>query len=429
MGLKCQLLGHAYGSPEVERSREEQGDEVVVTVRNVKICERCADEQVVNQTKEVTTVRSPTDVGLETTGSSSAAAEPAEQPPGNAPGAAADETDTPDSPVTPVEPEAAGSATPDPAVSPEAETEAPVDTGVDSAGEPAVEPAVDQIDDGFVGDKSVGAPEDSDTAAPDDEPDDTGGQTGDAAEPADETNVSADATDDGWETGSDDWGDVDADIDDAVILDGEETHQDEVQWPEASEADPEASKSDRTDSEAEWAGETEDFGDESEPSDGHAEDAEIIDAEGDAAGWSTHDGESTGSWPDHDGTDEGNSAAPNDDVDAEFGGEGLTPEANGSATAESGGADGVAVRASNGHTTGESSGAEADAISTEADAETDEGFIRATESESSESDVPDGRVEFYCPNCRYAEAAGDSSMRAGDICPECKRGYIDERET
>ena len=427
MGLKCQLLGHTYGNPEVERSREEQGEEVVVTVRNLKVCERCGDEQIVNQTKEVTTVRSPTDVGLETTESASTPADPVEQPPGNAPGTAADGTDTPDSPVTPVEPDAAGSATPDPAASPEPETDASSDAGADSAGEPGVEPAVDQIDDGVVADEAVGTPEDNETTAPDDGPDGTE-EGSDVAEPADETSVSADATDDGWETGSDGWSDVDADIDDAVILDGEETHQDEVQWPEASEAGPEASESDPTGSEAEWAGETGEFDDESESSDGHSEDAEIIDTEGDATEWPTHDGESTGSWPDHDGTDEGYAAAPNADVDAEFDGEGLTPEVNGSATAESGGVDGVAVRASNGHTTGESGGAEADTVSTEADAETDEGFVRATESESAEADVPDGRVEFYCPNCGYAQAAGVSSMRAGDICPECKRGYIAERE-
>ena len=99
---------------------------------------------------------------------------------------------------------------------------------------------------------------------------------------------------------------------------------------------------------------------------------------------------------------------------------------NGSATADSAGVDGVAVRASNGHAAGESDAAAADAVSTEAD--TEEGFVRAAESASSGSDVPDGRVEFYCPNCGYAQAAGVSSMRAGDICPECKRGYIAERE-
>jgi hypothetical protein len=178
-----------------------------------------------------------------------------------------------------------------------------------------------------------------------------------------------------------------------------------------------------------------------EPADDRASDAEIIDA-GDGAAdaatgrepdeaatesWPDRDG-ATGSWPDHDGVDEGYAAAPNGDVDAEFGGEGLTPEVNGSTTADSAGVDGVAVHTSDGRAAGESSAADADA-GAGAGAGADEGFVRAAASAPSEPDVPDGQVEFYCPNCGYAGTAGASSMRAGDICPECKRGYIAERES
>lgn len=35
--------------------------------------------------------------------------------------------------------------------------------------------------------------------------------------------------------------------------------------------------------------------------------------------------------------------------------------------------------------------------------------------------------EYFCPDCGHAETVGASSMRKGDICPECYRGYIDER--
>ncbi len=35
--------------------------------------------------------------------------------------------------------------------------------------------------------------------------------------------------------------------------------------------------------------------------------------------------------------------------------------------------------------------------------------------------------EYFCPKCGHAERVGQSSMRKGDICPECMRGYIDER--
>jgi predicted RNA-binding Zn-ribbon protein involved in translation (DUF1610 family) len=61
------------------------------------------------------------------------------------------------------------------------------------------------------------------------------------------------------------------------------------------------------------------------------------------------------------------------------------------------------------------------------DPDAGQGFVRAGES-TTEADVPADRVEFYCPNCGYAQIAGTSSMRAGDICPDCKQGYIAERE-
>ena len=388
MGLKCRLLGHAYGNPEVERSREEQGDEVVVTVRNVRICERCGDERMVNQTREVTAVRSPDEVGLETTEPSSAAAEPAGRSAGDIPETAPSEADVTDSPVTPVEPESAGSAGPDPEASPGTEGESTPDAGVDDGDEPAVEPATDRIDDGVVADATVSAPGKQDGPAGDrDGPDVGGGAAADAGNDAEAgTGVNG-----GWETGSDEWDDVDADpdIDDAVILDAEETDHDEVQWPGASETDPE--------------GDT-------------------------ATGRAANEEGATRSWPDHDDADEGYAATPNGDVETEFGGEGLTPEVNGSAAPDSAGVDGITVRGSDGHAAGASQ-VGGDDTTPETDTGTGEGFVRAAESGHSGSDVPDGRVEFYCPNCGYEGTVGASSMRAGDICPECKRGYIAERES
>ncbi|WP_224447876.1 DUF7093 family protein [Haloprofundus salilacus] len=55
MGLRC-LLGHDFGEPELEREREENGEERVVTVREVKTCERCGETRVVSENKEVTAV-------------------------------------------------------------------------------------------------------------------------------------------------------------------------------------------------------------------------------------------------------------------------------------------------------------------------------------------------------------------------------------
>ncbi|QCJ47195.1 oxidoreductase [Haloprofundus sp. MHR1] len=55
MGLRC-LLGHDFGEPELEREREENGEEMVVTIREVKTCIRCGETRVVSENKEVTAV-------------------------------------------------------------------------------------------------------------------------------------------------------------------------------------------------------------------------------------------------------------------------------------------------------------------------------------------------------------------------------------
>jgi hypothetical protein len=40
---------------------------------------------------------------------------------------------------------------------------------------------------------------------------------------------------------------------------------------------------------------------------------------------------------------------------------------------------------------------------------------------------PGVETEYYCPNCGHTRPL-DSSLRTGDICPECQQGYIAERE-
>jgi DNA-directed RNA polymerase subunit RPC12/RpoP len=67
MGLKCSILGHRFEETEVERDREEQGSEVVTTIRELETCTRCGERQVVSENKEVTTLATPE----EPTGSSS----------------------------------------------------------------------------------------------------------------------------------------------------------------------------------------------------------------------------------------------------------------------------------------------------------------------------------------------------------------------
>lgn len=62
MGLKCSIFGCDYGETEVEREREEDGDEVIVTIRETETCKRCGDVNLVSENKEVTTMETAADI-------------------------------------------------------------------------------------------------------------------------------------------------------------------------------------------------------------------------------------------------------------------------------------------------------------------------------------------------------------------------------
>jgi len=62
MGLKCSVLGHTYGEATVEREREEQGSEVVITILERESCERCGETRIVSENKEVTSIETPSDI-------------------------------------------------------------------------------------------------------------------------------------------------------------------------------------------------------------------------------------------------------------------------------------------------------------------------------------------------------------------------------
>ena len=61
MSLKCSIFGHRFGDPVVERSRDESGSEVVITIQEIQTCGRCGHERVVSENKEVTTLETPDD--------------------------------------------------------------------------------------------------------------------------------------------------------------------------------------------------------------------------------------------------------------------------------------------------------------------------------------------------------------------------------
>ncbi len=47
------------------------------------------------------------------------------------------------------------------------------------------------------------------------------------------------------------------------------------------------------------------------------------------------------------------------------------------------------------------------------------------ESDGASDDIP---TELYCPRCDYVSAGDRESLRTGDICPDCRKGYLSERE-
>jgi len=298
MGFRC-LLGHDFGEPELEREREERGDEVIITVNEVKTCTRCGERQIVSENTEVTSLDQLTETASDETVSEPPAAEQAAAP---------------------------STASPE-----RAESVSTAGISLDET-EPTTEDAEVWTDD-------------------DDEPEDLGTATTANMTVDDVEAAAAEPASPGDET---DTVDVEAETDDGVILSDKPSTSDEDaerelgEWPEYE------------------TGKT-----------------------------ATED--DSGEWPTPKQEDEGFGAEEPTDPpeDMTFGG-GFTPEIT----------DDIEV----------------------ADDEDELSFTRAEEATVEyEPTVDDIQTEFYCPECELARQAGNSSMRAGDICPECKRGYISER--
>lgn len=300
MGLRC-LLGHDFADPEIEREREEEGEEMVVTVREVKTCTRCGETQIISENKEVTSIR------------------PAQ-------------SDEPDS----------------------------VETDDAAAG-------VEQ-DVGGWGDADAGSSSFDETTAGDD----------------------SSFVDDDFEPPQS------AEEDDGVILDDdseeEPAERQPGEWPDSGDVGREP---DRMPTLEEVEGQL---------------DADAADGETDA---NAAAGSEPSPWPEQQGEDEGFAAelhADDEDVDVDFGNK-LAPELGDDTTEEGYDAEFI--------------GNASDEAATH-DSGSSGGFAR-TETLSRE-DAADLQTEYYCPACEMTRAADKSSMRAGDICPECKHGYITERE-
>jgi hypothetical protein len=235
MGIKCSLLGHSFTGTSVEEEREEQGSEVVITIKEVETCERCGKTRVVSENKEVRSIES------------ASAVEGAEPEPEPGPDASASE-----SAGTP-----AGGSSPSPDID-AAEDDAEL---IEEAEQTESEPAPDPEPDTATSDAASGATEEP---APAQDPADTTAGT-------DDTGVDAAESHD----------------DDAVILDDDdedEPDREPGEWPEETRREDPGEAVDATDT-AEWPDEDGGDDDEWEPSESLT--SEIDEAEVKPAGSAT----------------------------------------------------------------------------------------------------------------------------------------------
>jgi hypothetical protein len=445
MGLRC-LLGHDYGDTRIEREREERGDELVVTVTEVEECSRCGETRVVSENTEVTRR------------SEAAAPEPNSDETDS--DAGADTRPTADRPMD-------DSSTGD------------TSSGGSATDSPSVDETVDVvIDEAESNDDFTGTP----TARPDSEPSGVGGEPSGATASAGETDGPTQT-----DPSTDDAEIIDAD-DSAPAT---EPDRDPGEWPEEDATHPadttvpdddaefvDADPVDESDAAADARRDVvEDVNPDGASTAPESEDTEIVDADAgataddsvgrgstadkpdetapgrhDTAGHETGPGGTTdhettddSGWPSHDedddqgydaevgaGDDTGEVSVDGSlrpdvdpetvaDEDVEFIESSPDPaprDTNGASgsheTEQDAGFDGLPedVAETAGSDTGASSGGSPDKSRPRVDLSTDQQDIDS---------------EYFCPDCGHAESVGTSSMRKGDICPECMKGYIDER--
>ncbi|ELY68482.1 DUF7093 family protein [Natrinema versiforme] len=364
MVLRCSLLGHDFGESEIEREREERGSEVVVTVQEYEECVRCGERSVISENTEVTSLTAGTDTR------DSLPDEP--------------ETEPPEPPVDAPDDAAAGEPDADAGF-----TDADADDGIELS---------DGDDAEFIdADDTASDADETETPQPDPSPN--------AAEPeptaADADVAAADATADADEIDLPTDENGEPVTDDGEILEDDEPSadrdrdRDHGEWPDSSDVGPpvgaESTPADwpddpvETDSEAESAVE--------------ATDANPAEVDDDAI-LLDDDGPTSAVGAAGDDTTDGTAAAATDAR---------------SVTAEPPAADQV----------------DAD-VDSDPDADSGTGIERAasapTPAESGGAPAGDVPTEFYCPRCDYVAAGDRGSLRTGDICPDCRKGYLSERE-
>ena len=379
MGLRC-LLGHEFSEPEIEREREETGEEAVTTVREVKTCARCGETRIVSENTEVTTIEQLADQA--TTAAASADPTPVDSTP-------ADPTPTDSTPAdpTPTDPTPADPTPADPTPTDRPDS---ADAGASSTG------SADRRSGYSADDRDA----DPNTARAFDDPDT------DDAEILDETarsSVGVDAADapadaPADESRADDTGPVAADDDGAELIDdGPASAHDE--------------STDRADSSAGADADRRGFGDAADDVDA-AEDADngVILDDADEAAPDANGERARGAWPAvEDSAPTESASAPTAWPEQRGADEGFSAETGDAADAET-----EYIEAPDRDVAGAAGG--------DAGSEIIDG-----ENPNMETPSVGAPTEYYCPECGMSAASEDNSMRAGDICPECKRGYVAER--
>ncbi|GAB7013843.1 DUF7093 family protein [Halolamina salina] len=429
MGLRC-LLGHDFGEPETERERNEEGNEVVVTVREVKTCERCGEKQVVSENKEITSIDQLRE---------SAAGEQPQEDSAPKVGIGTDaEEEWGDDDLTTGQTEPAT-----------AETE-PEQSGEESA---TVEPDEDPIERGVADiieqaekddDMLEQSPEEPDSASeptaeeaagdePEDESDDAPVHPGQRSAAAEESDAPDPAEDDGVildddaasppEEGRHQWEEEaspeEVPGDELSVGDASTPEEPDENDAEIIDASSSPSESSPAEPESEPSTPEDEPQGSSTPSAVESEDAEIVDADPEPSGSEPSESQSEPAptereetdeghmpWPEGPGEDEGHDATPpeGEPADVDFGDFVPTEEQS---------SDPEADRA-NGHRTDEG--------------ESSERSTAPTANVDLERSSRDAELEYFCPECGLTRDVGTSSMRAGDICPECHIGYISEQQ-
>ena len=147
MGLRC-LIGHDFGEMQTDRDRRERGDEVIVTLREYRECDRCGHTRVISENKEVRSAAKAEQELLDEP------EEPLDEP--------EERPEVPDDDVTAEEDDGVILVEEEPGRQrgewPDDGT-AEADAGEDEADEPAPWPEVEGEDEGFAAEVGGGGPE------------------------------------------------------------------------------------------------------------------------------------------------------------------------------------------------------------------------------------------------------------------------------